>query len=86
MWFWLKPGGKIFWYDFIYNNSSNSDERGIPLKRVRELFPDGKIDLRRVTLAPLLAGESVKYILIFIIIFNIFSFSRTHVLCWIEKA
>ena len=58
MWSWLKPGGAIVWYDFTVNNPRNPDVRGVPLKRVRELFakcPPGRIITRRVTLAPPLA-------------------------------
>jgi hypothetical protein len=85
MWFWLKPGGAIFWYDFIYNKPSNSDERGIPLKRVRELFPDAKINVRRVTLALPISRRVCKIHPNLYHIFNAFPFLRTHVLCWIEK-
>jgi len=52
MWSWVKPGGGVLWYDFIYNNPSNPDVRGVPVKRVRQLFPTGKMIVRRVTLAP----------------------------------
>ena len=42
MWRWVKPGGGVLWYDFIYNNPSNPDVRGVPVRRVRKLFPKGK--------------------------------------------
>lgn len=52
MWRWVRPGGGVLWYDFTFNNPSNPDVRGVPLTRVRELFPQGRMSVRRVTLAP----------------------------------
>lgn len=55
MWRWLKPGGAVLWYDFTVNNPRNPDVRGVPLARVRQLFPQGRFTARRLTLAPPLA-------------------------------
>ena len=55
MWRWVKPGGAVLWYDFTVNNPRNPDVRGVPLARLRQLFPQACIDARRVTLAPPLA-------------------------------
>lgn len=52
MWRWVRPGGGVLWYDFTFNNPANPDVRGVTLKRVRKLFPQGRINVRRVTLAP----------------------------------
>ena len=52
MWALAKPGGGVLWYDFIYNNPRNPDVRGVPLQRIRELFPHGKIHHWKITLAP----------------------------------
>lgn len=48
----LKQGGLILWYDFFLNNPSNSDVRGIRKGEITHLFPDCRIDLHRVSLAP----------------------------------
>ncbi len=81
MWRWLKPGGAIAWYDFTVNNPRNPDVRGVPLKRVRELFPAGRFTARRVTLAPPLARAlPAAYGL-----FNLIPWLRTHRLVLIEK-
>ena len=85
MWAWVKPGGAILWYDFTYNNPSNSDVRGVSLKRIRDLFPDGKIDVKRVTLAPPISRRVCKLHPNLYHVFNVFPFLRTHVLCYIEK-
>ncbi|MGQ3050337.1 MAG: class I SAM-dependent methyltransferase [Roseateles sp.] len=84
MWRWLKPGGAIVWYDFTINNPRNPDVRGVPLRRVRELFPGcepGRFTARRVTLAPPLARAlPAAYGL-----FNLAPWLRTHRLVLIEK-
>ncbi|WP_298609400.1 class I SAM-dependent methyltransferase [uncultured Thiothrix sp.] len=85
MWQWLKPGGGILWYDFIFNNPSNPDVRGVPLKRVRELFPDGKLIVKRVTLAPPISRRVCKIHPNLYHLFNMIPWLRTHVLIWIEK-
>lgn len=48
----LSPGGRILWYDFMYNNPKNPDVRGIGRAEIRRLFPDCSITFRRITLAP----------------------------------
>lgn len=48
----LKPGGCVLWYDFFLDNPSNADVKGISRKEIRGLFPDCRVQLERVTLAP----------------------------------
>jgi SAM-dependent methyltransferase len=85
MWHWLRPGGGILWYDFTFDNPRNPDVRGVPLNRVRELFPLARVDARRVTLAPPLARRVVRIHPALYGIFNRLPLLRTHLLCWIEK-
>ncbi|KQY82811.1 class I SAM-dependent methyltransferase [Pelomonas sp. Root1444] len=81
MWRWLKPGGAVVWYDFTVNNPRNPDVRGVPLKRVRVLFPQGRFTARRVTLAPPLARAfPAAYP-----VFNLVPWLRTHRLVLIDK-
>ncbi|MDR7334691.1 class I SAM-dependent methyltransferase [Roseateles asaccharophilus] len=81
MWRWLKPGGAVVWYDFTVNNPRNPDVRGVPLARVRELFPQGQFAARRVTLAPPLARAlPAAYGLL-----NLVPWLRTHRLVLIAK-
>lgn len=81
MWAWLKPGGAVVWYDFTVNNPRNPDVRGMPLKRVRELFPQGRLTARRVTLAPPLARALPSaYGLL-----NLVPWLRTHRLILIQR-
>jgi SAM-dependent methyltransferase len=86
MWSWLKPGGGVLWYDFTYNNPNNPDVRGVPVNRVRALFPLGQFTVRRVTLAPPIARRVCRILPCLYPVFNALPLLRTHVLCWIQKA
>jgi len=85
MWRWVKPGGAILWYDFIYNNPHNSDVRGVSIKRIRKLFPAAEICVTRMTLVPPLGRVIARIHPIFYQILNLIPWLRTHVLCWIRK-
>jgi SAM-dependent methyltransferase len=85
MWRWVQPGGGVLWYDFTVDNPRNRDVRGMPLARVRALFPQGRVTARRVTLAPPLARALARVHPALIPVFNLVPVLRTHVLAWIEK-
>lgn len=85
MWALTKPGGGILWYDFTVNNPNNPDVRGVPVKRVYELFPEGQITSWRLTLAPPINRRVTAIHPLLYNIFNVFPILRTHVLCWIKK-
>jgi SAM-dependent methyltransferase len=85
MWRWLKPGGGVLWYDFTIDNPRNADVRGVPLARVRELFPHGDVRARRVTLAPPIARAVTRVHPSLYTLFNTVPLLRTHVLVWIAK-
>jgi hypothetical protein len=75
----------VLWYDFTVDNPRNPDVRGVPPGRVRQLFPAGRIDVRRVTLAPPLARRVVRWHPALYTAFNALPLLRTHALCWIAK-
>ncbi len=85
MWRAVKPGGGVLWYDFTVGNPSNRDVRGVPLGRVRELFPEGAVQAGRVTLAPPLARRLARLDPRLYAVANAFPLLRTHVLAWIAK-
>jgi SAM-dependent methyltransferase len=85
MWRWVRPGGAVLWYDFTYNNPRNADVRGVPLARVRALFPSAHIDARRVTLAPPLSRRAARLHPSVCTLLNALPLLRTHLLCWIGK-
>lgn len=85
MWRWLKPGGGVLWYDFTVDNPRNRDVRGVPLQRVRALFPTAHVRHRRITLAPPLARRACRVHPALYTALNTLPLLRTHLLCWIQK-
>lgn len=85
MWRWLRPGGAVLWYDFIVDNPRNRDVRGVPLSRVGELFPQGRLRAQRLTLAPPIARAVCRLHPGAYTVFNTIPWLRTHVLAVIEK-
>jgi ubiquinone/menaquinone biosynthesis C-methylase UbiE len=81
----LKPGGKLLWYDFSFNNPRNPDVRGIGKAEVRRLFPGFSMDGRRITLAPPL-GRTIapRSRLLYYLLANIKPLC-THYICLMEK-
>ncbi len=85
MWSWLAPGGAVLWYDFTVDNPRNPDVRGVPLARVRQLFPQARVQAARVTLAPPLARVVCRWHPALYGVFNSVPLLRTHVLAWLHK-
>ena len=85
MWRWVRPGGAVLWYDFTWNNPRNRDVRGVPLARMRALFPHGRIEAQRLTLAPPLARAACRLSPSLYPLLNMLPPLRTHVLAWIGK-
>ncbi len=85
MWSLAKPGGGVLWYDFIYDNPSNPDVRGVPIRRVRQLFPQASLRQWRITLAPPVSRVVTRIHPGLYAWLNCLRFLRTHVLCWAEK-
>ena len=84
-WRMLKSRGGIVWYDFRLNNPRNPDVRGVPLYRIRELFPNGEVIARRVTLIPPLGRVAARLYPWFYDLFYMMPFLRSHLMCWIGK-
>lgn len=86
MWRWTRPGGGVLWYDFTMDNPYNPDVRGVPLKRVRALFPQaGPVLHQRLTLAPPIARRACRVHPGLYSALNLLTPLRTHLLCWIPK-
>ena len=85
LWRWLKPGGAVIWYDFTVDNPRNRDVRGVPVARIRALFPQGTVTARRVTLAPPLARAACRVHPRLHDALNLLPLLRTHVLAWVAK-
>lgn len=85
LWRWLKPGGAVLWYDFVVDNPRNADVRGVPLSRVRQLFPQAEIDARSLTLAPPIGRAVVKLHPGLWRLLHALPLLRTHRLAWVGK-
>ena len=85
MWRWVAPGGGVLWYDFTVNNPRNPDVRGVPLSRVRALFPQAVLRSQRLTLAPPIARAVCRLSPALYPVFNAVPLLRTHVLVWLQK-
>jgi SAM-dependent methyltransferase len=85
MWRWLRPGGAVIWYDLRVDNPRNADVRGVPLARVRALFPAARVRALRVTLAPPLARWACRVHPWLHDALNLLPPLRTHLLAWVEK-
>jgi len=85
VWQGLRPGGAVLWYDFSWDNPRNPDVRGVPMTRVRQLFPGGRLDARRVTLAPPLGRPAARLHPLCWTLLNALPLLRSHRLIWIHK-
>lgn len=85
LWRWVRPGGGVIWYDFTVDNPRNPDVRGVPVRRLRELFPEGLIHHEKLTLAPPLARAVCRLHPRLYGVFNAWPALRTHVLAWVAK-
>jgi SAM-dependent methyltransferase len=86
MWRYVRPGGGVLWHDFTVDNPRNRDVRGVPLARVRALFPQAsRIVTRRITLAPPIARAVTRVHPALYPLLNTLPALRTHVLIWLAK-
>lgn len=85
MWQAVRPGGVVLWYDFTVNNPQNADVRGVAVRRIRELFSEGDLEVERLTLAPPLARRVCQWHPSLYDVFNAIPWWRTHCLAWITK-
>lgn len=81
----VKPGGFILWYDYHVNNPRNNDVRGVKRREINRLFPNCKIELRRITLIPPLARLLAPYSYLACCLLEKFPLLCTHYLGTIRK-
>ena len=81
----LSPGGRILWYDFMYNNPKNPDVRGIGRAEIRRLFPDCSVTIRRITLAPPLGRIVGRVSTALYSVLAMFRPLCTHYMCLLQK-
>jgi SAM-dependent methyltransferase len=87
MWSLVKPVGGVLWYDFVYNNPANRDVRGVPVRRVAELFHGAPgMKVWRVGLAPPIRRAVARIHPAIYSALDAVPLLRSHVLCWIPTA
>ncbi len=84
-WRWLKPGGAVIVYDFRIDNPRNADVRGVPARRLRSLYPEGRAEIASLTLAPPLARAVGRLHPGLIDALVLLPPLRTHLLAWVVK-
>jgi ubiquinone/menaquinone biosynthesis C-methylase UbiE len=57
----VKRDGLILWYDYHVNNPRNKDVRAVRRGEIHKLFPDCRIQLKRITLLPPLVRLLAPY-------------------------
>lgn len=81
----LAPGGVLLYYDFAVNNPRNPHVRGVPRRRVRELFPTLRGEVRRATLAPPLVRRVAPFSVALAELLHHVPLLRTHLLAVLKK-
>ena len=81
-----KDEGIILWYDFNVDNPHNPDVRAVKKREIYQLFPNCRIELHRITLAPPLARSLVPYSWFAGYVLARLPFLCTHYLGLIRKA
>ncbi|MCI0181968.1 hypothetical protein [Sulfoacidibacillus ferrooxidans] len=57
----LKTDGKVLWYDLRYDNPYNTDVRAISIHEIHELFPHFTLDVKKITLLPMITRKLGKW-------------------------
>jgi SAM-dependent methyltransferase len=86
LWSLVRPGGGVLWYDFAYDNPRNPDVRKVTLRDLARLFPEAKLDVRRLTLAPPIARRLAPLSPLLYRCASAMPFLRTHLIGWLGKA
>lgn len=82
----LRPDGTILWYDFTLNNPWNPDVRGVPRKEIMQLFPGGRFEFHRLTLAPPIGRRIARVSTLLYRALSAIKIFDTHCLGTIHKA
>jgi len=80
----LRPGGWVVWYDF-WLNPTNPQARGIRPREIRSLFPNCKVLLKKVTLAPPIARSATPISWILCLFLEKLGVFNTHYLAAIQS-
>jgi ubiquinone/menaquinone biosynthesis C-methylase UbiE len=81
----LKPDGMIIWYDF-WLNPKNPQTRGIGIADIRQYFPNCRLRIKRITLAPPLARAVVPVSWLVGLLLEKLALFNTHYLVAIQRS
>jgi ubiquinone/menaquinone biosynthesis C-methylase UbiE len=81
----LRPNGFVLWYDLRFDNPKNPNVRAIGVPEIHKLFPNCKVTVQKVTLAPPIARAVVPHSWILAAALEKLPFLRTHHLMLIQK-
>ena len=81
----LKKDGLIIWYDYYLNNPKNPDVKGVRKKEIINLFPNCRIFLRKITIAPPIARLMAPYSRLLCYLLEKLRILNTHYLGGIKK-
>ena len=87
-WRLVRPGGIVLWYDFVVDNPRNPDVRGVPVPRIRALFPEADATFQSATLLPPLGRAVARLGMLGSLAYKTLSclpFLRTHVVGVLRK-
>lgn len=81
----LKPDGVVLWYDFRIDNPRNPDVRGIERVEIERLFPNCRVRLDLITLAPPLLRTVARWSWLASYLLSLVPWTCSHYLGTIRK-
>lgn len=81
----LRAGGRLVWYDFIYNNPRNPNVRGIGRREISQLLAGCRLRFWRVTLAPPIGRLAARVSPFLYHSLSCLPLLRSHYLCLAQK-
>lgn len=81
----LRPGGAYLHYDLAVDSPRNPNVRGVPARRLRELFPSLEGKVRRATLAPPLCRALLPRFPTVAALLEALPFLHSHLLAVLKK-
>jgi len=85
MWQALRPGGSVLWFDLAWSNPRNPDVIGLSSAAVARLFPQGRVQFQRLTVAPPLARALARLHPGLLALAHALPALRGHGLAWVDK-
>lgn len=76
----LRPAGAILWFDFAWDNPWNDQVRGVPSRRIAQLFPNSRMRTRRTLVAPPIARAVAAHSTLLLETLERFRLLNTHLL------